>query len=108
MNDDPAARLGLLLTGTEAGKLAARFEDGGTLSQALQSIALARRPEVKAALEAAGATPSNVAVAVPVLRAIQGANSRATQVSPVWTPVSYTHLDVYKRQHHARPEPTSC
>ena len=81
----PAARLGRLLTGTEAGKLAARFEDGATLSQALQGIAGSRRADVRAALDAARVTPANLAVAVPVLRAIQGANSRSTQVSPVWT-----------------------
>lgn len=83
---DPVARLGALLTGSEATKLAARFADGDTLTQAMQGVALGRRPEVRAALEAAGVVPSNPGLAVPVLRAIQGAaTARTTDISPIWT-----------------------
>lgn len=83
---DPVARLGALLTGSEAAKLAARFADGDTLTQAIQGVALGRRPEVRAALEAAGVEPSNLGLAVPVLRAIQGAaTARTTDISPIWT-----------------------
>lgn len=83
---DPVARLGALLTGSEAAKLAARFADGDTLTQAIQGVALGRRPEVRAALEAAGVVPSNLGLAVPVLRAIQGAaTARTTDISPIWT-----------------------
>ena len=83
---DPVARLGALLTGSEAAKLAARFADGDTLTQAMQGVALGRRPEVRAALEAAGVVPSNLGLAVPVLRAIQGAaTARTTDLSPIWT-----------------------
>lgn len=83
---DPVARLGALLTGSEAAKLAARFADGDTLTQALQGVALGRRPEVRAALEVAGVVPGNLGLAVPVLRAIQGAaTARTTDISPIWT-----------------------
>ena len=83
---DPVARLGALLTGSEAAKLAARFADGDTLTQAIQGVALGRRPEVRAALEAAGVVPSNLDLAVPVLRAIQGAaTARITDITPIWT-----------------------
>ena len=83
---DPVARLGALLTGSEAAKLAARFAVGDTLTQAIQGVALGRRPEVRAALEAAGVVPSNLGLAVPVLRAVQGAaTARTTDISPIWT-----------------------
>lgn len=83
---DPVAHLGALLAGSEAAKLAARFADGDTLTQALQGVALGRRPEVRAALEAAGVVPGNLGLAVPVLRAIQGAaTARTTDISPIWT-----------------------
>ena len=85
MTDDAAARLGALLPGTEAALLAVRFADGATLTQALQGIGQARRPEVRAALEAAGVVPARLDVALPVLRAIAGAASRSTGVSPIWT-----------------------
>lgn len=83
---DPVARLGQLLTGSEAGKLAARLADGDTLTQALQGVGAGRRQELRAALEAADVLPGNLGVALPVLRAIQGAASaRTTDISPIWT-----------------------
>lgn len=85
MTSDPLARLGRLLTASEAAALAARFEDGDTMSQALQVISLSRRPEVRGALEDAGVTTWQLAVSLPVLRAIHGAASRPTEVRPVWT-----------------------
>lgn len=83
---DPVARLGALLTGSEAARLASRYGDGDTLAQALQGVPAARRPEVRAALEAAGVVPSNPEVALPVLNAIHGAaTARTTDISPIWT-----------------------
>jgi len=83
---DPIARLGALLTGSEAAKLAARYADGDTLPQSLQGVPTARRPEVRAALEAAGVVPSNLQVALAVLNAIHGAaTARTTDISPIWT-----------------------
>lgn len=85
MNDEALIRLGQLLTSSEAAKLAARYADGDTLTQALHGVALARRPEIRAVLEACGVVPTNLHVAIPVLRAVQGAGSRTTDISPVWT-----------------------
>jgi phosphatidylserine/phosphatidylglycerophosphate/cardiolipin synthase-like enzyme len=87
---DPIAQLGQLLTGSEAAKLAARYSDGDTLSQALQGVAIGRRSDVRAALEAASVVPDNLALALPVLRAIHGAaTARTTDVSPIWTLPGY-------------------
>ena len=85
MNDEALIRLGQLLTSSEAAKLAARYADGDTLTQALHGVALARRPEIRVVLEACGVVPTNLEVAIPVLRAVQGAGSRTTDISPVWT-----------------------
>jgi len=83
---DFVAQLGRLLTGSEAAKLAARFADGDTLNQALQGVALGRRNEVRAALEAAAVVPDNLDLALPVLRAIHGAaTARTIDISPIWT-----------------------
>lgn len=82
-------QLGQLLTGSEAAKLAVRFSDGDTLSQALQGISVSRRPEVRAALEAAGVVPNNLAISVPVLQALQGSGTRISHVSSVWTLPGY-------------------
>lgn len=85
-----AARLGRLLTGTEAGKLAARLADGDSLTQALQGISPGRKPEVRRALEEAGIVPANLPVALAVLNAIEGAaTARTTEISPVWTLPGY-------------------
>ncbi|WP_228489023.1 hypothetical protein [Raineyella fluvialis] len=81
MNDEVLIRLGKLLTSSEAAQLAARYADGDTLTQALHGIALARRPEIRAVLEACGVVPTNLQVAIPVLRAVQGAGSRTTDIS---------------------------
>lgn len=81
-----AARLGRLLTGTEAGKLAARLADGDSLTQALQGIAPGRKAEVRRALEEADIVPTNLSVALAVLTAIEGAaTARTTEISPIWT-----------------------
>ena len=85
-----AERLGRLLTGTEAGKLAARLEDGDSLTQALQGIAPGRKAEVRRALEEADIVPANLPVALAVLSAIEGAaTARTTEISPVWTLPGY-------------------
>ena len=73
MNDEALIRLGQLLTSSEAAKLAARYADGDTLTQALHGVALARRPEIRVVLEACGVVPTN----------LEG--SRTTDISPVWT-----------------------
>lgn len=85
MNSEPLSRLGALLTAAEATKLATRFADGDTLTSAVQGISATRRGEVRAALEASDVVPANLALALAVLRSIQGAATRITEVSPVWT-----------------------
>jgi phosphatidylserine/phosphatidylglycerophosphate/cardiolipin synthase-like enzyme len=85
MNASNLRALGKLLTSSEAAKLAACFDDGDTLTQAMQGIAQPRRAEVRAALELAHITPENGAVAIGVLRALEGAGANQTEVTPVWT-----------------------
>jgi hypothetical protein len=83
---DVLTQLGQLLTGSEAAKLAARFADGDTLTQALQGVAVGRRTEVQAALEAAAVVPDNLDLALAVLRAIHGAaTARTIDIAPMWT-----------------------
>lgn len=89
MTDEALIALGRLLTGNEASKLAARFEDGDTLHQALQGIPVPRQAEVRAALEASGVVPDRAEFATAVLRAIQGAGSLTTDMTPVWTLPGY-------------------
>lgn len=88
MTEDAVRRLGKLLTGTEADQLAELYREGLTLTQALQAVSASRRQDVRAHLEAADIVPGNPA-AVPVLRAVQGANARRTKIDPVWTLPSY-------------------
>lgn len=88
MSEDAVRHLGQLLTGTEAQQLADLYADGASLTQALQTVSSSRRQDVREALEASGMVPRHPA-AVPVLRAIQGANARQTTISPVWTLPGY-------------------
>lgn len=88
MSEDAVRHLGQLLTGTEAQQLADLYADGASLTQALQTVSSSRRQDVREALEASGMVPRHPA-AVPVLRAIQGANERQTTISPVWTLPGY-------------------
>ena len=88
MSEDAVRRLGELLTGTEADQLAELYREGLTLTQALQAVSASRRQDVRAQLEAAGVVPGNP-VAVPVLRAVQGATARRTSIDPVWTLPGY-------------------
>lgn len=85
MTGEALVQLGQLLSATEASKLAARLDDGATLTQALQAVPGGRRPEIKQALDTAGLGTANRATTVAVLRAIQGAATRTTDITPVWT-----------------------
>ncbi len=90
MTDDAVVRLGQLLTGTEARQLAALFADGQSLGRSLRVIGTSRRAQVRAALEEAGVLPgAEVERSVAVLQAIQGAASRVSAASPVWTAPGY-------------------
>jgi phosphatidylserine/phosphatidylglycerophosphate/cardiolipin synthase-like enzyme len=77
--------LAAYLTGNEADELAAHLAGGDTLTQALKAIGQARRNQVRQLLADAGLGAANLPVTVAVLRAIQGAHSHATQITPVWT-----------------------
>ena len=89
--DDPAAALGRFLTGTEAGQVASRLTAGETLTMALRVVAPGRRPHARdllAAIEsslAEDAPGDRLGAALPVLRAIEGARSEPTAISPIWT-----------------------
>lgn len=82
MTDDPVVRLGAFLSGAEAATLAAWLGSGATLTKALSSIAVERRPTVKALLAQAGLAGASAA---PILRAIEGAHQQQRSVEPVWT-----------------------
>jgi phosphatidylserine/phosphatidylglycerophosphate/cardiolipin synthase-like enzyme len=63
--------------------MAERFAAGFSLGKALQSVSGTRRDRVRTLLEEAGLTGD--ATTVAVMRAIEGANRRTTNVEPVWT-----------------------
>lgn len=78
-------RLGEYVTGTEAGDVADRLEDGETLSASLQSVVAPRRGELRVLLRAAGLGIEDVGRAAAVLRAVAGARSVGSSVTPLWT-----------------------
>jgi hypothetical protein len=77
---DSSAELGRFLTGTEAKELADHLADGDTLTAALRVISPARRPDVRALISSL-----DRGVVILVLRAIEGARSAPTTISPLWT-----------------------
>ncbi|MGQ4432181.1 DISARM system phospholipase D-like protein DrmC [Streptomyces sp. SAS_260] len=82
---DAPRRLGQLLTGTEAKGIADRLADGDTLTAALKVIAVGQRAEVRLLLEAVAGGVRAAHEQVLVLRAIEGARSLPTTLSPLWT-----------------------
>ncbi|GDY33653.1 DISARM system phospholipase D-like protein DrmC [Gandjariella thermophila] len=82
---DPVAarRIGLLLTGSEAKAIADRLADGDTLTAALRAVPQSRRADVRALL--AGAATGARSCAIALLRAVEGARSVTTSISPIWT-----------------------
>ncbi|WP_306359206.1 DISARM system phospholipase D-like protein DrmC [Nocardia sp. CC227C] len=79
-SDDPALRLGALLTGTEAADIADRLAAGGILSTALRAVDSAHRARIRQLITEIGSEH-----AVAVLRAIQGARSARPVADPLWT-----------------------
>ncbi len=77
--------LGAFLTGTEAKELADHLAGGETLSQTLKAVSQARRARLRQMLIEAGLGTVNRDATVAVFRAIQGAHSHTTSVTPVWT-----------------------
>ncbi|NGO67073.1 DISARM system phospholipase D-like protein DrmC [Streptomyces boncukensis] len=86
MSDADALRqLGQLLTGTEAKDIADRLADGDTLTAALKVVPAGHRADVRQLLKA---LPGDAGVSdhqVLVLRAIEGARTLPTTLSPLWT-----------------------
>ncbi|MFC0864936.1 DISARM system phospholipase D-like protein DrmC [Sphaerimonospora cavernae] len=79
--DGRAAReLGQRLTSTEAKGIVDRLSDGDTLTTALRVVPTARRAEIRALLAQLGKD-----AVVAVLRAVEGARSITTALSPIWT-----------------------
>ncbi|MBG0560779.1 DISARM system phospholipase D-like protein DrmC [Actinoplanes aureus] len=85
MATDPHEALGAFLTAYEAIRLAALFQAGATTGQALREVHAARRSEARQLLTEAGIGPSARETSVVVLRAIAGARSVQTAITPVWT-----------------------
>jgi hypothetical protein len=78
--DDPARKLGALLTGSEAKEIADHLADDDTLTASLRVVSPGRRAEVRLLLSGI-----DRAAMITVLRAIEGARSAPTTVDPLWT-----------------------
>lgn len=85
MSSDPHRDLGEYLSGFEAERLAGALTAGENLTGALREINRTRRAEAGRLLRAAGLGTSQVEVSVAILRAIAGARSAHTAITPVWT-----------------------
>jgi hypothetical protein len=85
MAADAYAALGAFLTAFEAERLASALQAGNTTTQALKEVHAARRSDARRLLTEAGLGPHQVETSVAVLRAIAGARSVRTTITPVWT-----------------------
>jgi phosphatidylserine/phosphatidylglycerophosphate/cardiolipin synthase-like enzyme len=85
MSSEPFEALGAFLTAFEAEKLAAVLRAGDTTAQALREVNATRRVEAKRLLAEADLGHHRVEASVAVLRAIAGARSVRTTITPVWT-----------------------
>lgn len=81
---DACRELATYLTAAEATQLGDRLLAGQPLSMALKAISAVRVRRVTALLELGGLVHDRSGLIV-VLRAIEGAHSRTTSVTPVWT-----------------------
>jgi phosphatidylserine/phosphatidylglycerophosphate/cardiolipin synthase-like enzyme len=85
MGAEPYAALGAFLTGHEADRLAAALAAGDATSQALRELHATRRDEARRLLDEADLGQQRIEASVAVLRAIAGARSLRTAITPVWT-----------------------
>jgi phosphatidylserine/phosphatidylglycerophosphate/cardiolipin synthase-like enzyme len=85
MSTEPYTALGAFLTAYEAEGVAAALQAGDTTTQALKEVHAARRAEAKRLLVAADLGHHQAVMSVAVLRAIAGARSVRTTITPVWT-----------------------
>jgi hypothetical protein len=79
-SDDPARKLGALLTGSEAREIADHLADDDTLTASLRVVPAGRRAAIRSLLSGI-----DRAAMITVLRAIEGARSAPTTVDPLWT-----------------------
>lgn len=84
MRTEALRQLGALLTGTEAGLIAASLEDGESLTSAVGAIDVAKRPDVARIIGVAGLRFEGDLVAA-VLRGVEGARTRTRAVDTLWT-----------------------
>ncbi|MCC3766070.1 DISARM system phospholipase D-like protein DrmC [Streptomyces sp. UNOC14_S4] len=86
MSDAQAAlRLGRLLTRSEAKGVADRLADGDTLTAALKAVAPGQREEARRLLEAIADGPGATIQHIALLRAVEGARTLPTTLTPLWT-----------------------
>ncbi|MEU0208365.1 DISARM system phospholipase D-like protein DrmC [Streptomyces canus] len=87
MSDAQAAalRLGQLLTRTEAKGVADRLVDGDTLTAALKAVTPGQRAEIRRLLVAVASGPGAAIQHIALLRAVEGARTVPTTLSPWWT-----------------------
>ncbi|KNB53519.1 DISARM system phospholipase D-like protein DrmC [Streptomyces caatingaensis] len=86
MSDAQAAlRLGRLLTRSEAKGVADRLADGDTLTAALKAVAPGQREEARRLLEAIADGPGAAIQHIALLRAVEGARTLPTTLTPLWT-----------------------
>jgi phosphatidylserine/phosphatidylglycerophosphate/cardiolipin synthase-like enzyme len=78
-------QLGRFLTGTEAREIADRLADGDSLTAALRVVNGGRRTQVRQLLTSCGLGNMDLARAISVLRAVEGACSTVTAIDPLWT-----------------------
>lgn len=78
------ARLGALLTGTQAEAMAERLESGWSLTDSLGVVPTGQRRDVRQAISAAE-LGTQLATLAAVCRAIHGARSGGTTLEPAWT-----------------------
>jgi phosphatidylserine/phosphatidylglycerophosphate/cardiolipin synthase-like enzyme len=85
MPSEPFAALGAFLTASEAEALAVQFEVGQHIVNALAVVNTARREAARRLLAAAGLNHVDGERASATLRAIAGAKSVHSDLTPVWT-----------------------
>jgi phosphatidylserine/phosphatidylglycerophosphate/cardiolipin synthase-like enzyme len=85
MGGDPYTALGAFLTQFEADRLASALAAGDTMTRALKEVHATRREQARQLLADADLGQHRVEASVAVLRAIAGARSPRTAITPVWT-----------------------
>ena len=77
--------LGAALSGTQARSIAASLEAGETLTQALGVVEQSSRRRLRELMSRAGLGVLDQTRTIAVLRAIEGAHTHPTSITPMWT-----------------------